>query len=52
MFVCLGHEFEVEKLRAAQRKDRSKIVLWRRPLTTIHYFTREVLYEAQKLAVG
>ncbi|XP_064391584.1 vacuole membrane protein 1-like [Halichondria panicea] len=42
----------LEKLRQSQRKDRSKLVLWRRPLTTLHYFTRELLYETSKLVSG
>lgn len=42
---------EIEKLRAEQRRERSKIVLWRRPVTTIHYFSMELLYEAHKLIV-
>ena len=49
--VFAGHE-ELERLRAVQRKKRSKIVLWRHPLTTVHYFFMELLYEAHKLASG
>lgn len=43
---------EIEKLRAQQCKHRAKIVLWRKPITTLHYFSRELLYELQKLAIG
>jgi len=50
-FSC-GLDPEIEKLRAKQRKERGKIVLWRKPITTLHYFSRELLYELQKLAVG
>lgn len=28
------------------------MVLWRRPITTMHYFSRELLYELQKLTIG
>ena len=42
---------EIEKLRAEQRRERSKIVLWRRPITTVHYFSLELLYETHKLIV-
>ena len=43
---------EIEKLRTQQCKQRAKIVLWRKPITTLHYFSRELLYELQKLAIG
>lgn len=42
----------IEQLRANQLEVRSKIVLWKRPITTVHYFVRELLFEAKKLTVG
>jgi hypothetical protein len=50
--LSVGSESKVERLRAEQRKRRSKIVLWRSPLTTFHYFFRELLYEFHRLATG
>lgn len=47
-----SREPEIEKLIEFQRKDRSKIVLWRRPITTLHYFVRELLYEMSRLVRG
>ncbi len=52
MHSVLYADPEVDKLRQLKRKDRSHIVLWRRPLTTLHYFTRELLYETSKLVNG
>ena len=49
-FLPVDTESKVEKLRAEQRKRRSKIVLWRSPLTTVHYFIRELLYELHRMA--
>ena len=43
---------ELDELRTHLRKQRSKLVLWRRPLTTLHYFLRELLFETHRLAVG
>lgn len=34
------------------RKLRAKIVLWKHPLTTVHYFIREIFIETKKLAFG
>ena len=43
---------EVEALRAGRKKERLKLVLWRRPVPTVHYFLWELLYEAQRLTYG
>lgn len=43
---------EIVRLRERQRKERSKLVLWRRPFTTLHYFVRESFYELHKLTTG
>lgn len=42
----------LERLREDSSNQRAKIVLWKKPVTTIHYFIRELLIEAKKLAVG
>ncbi len=42
----------LEKVREELSKQRSKIVLWKRPITTTHYFIRELFIETRKLAVG
>jgi membrane protein YqaA with SNARE-associated domain len=43
---------EVEALRRNQKKERSKLVLWRRPVQTVHCFLWELLYEARRLTYG
>lgn len=51
--VCLfSGDPEVEELRTRLRKQRNKLVLWRRPVTTLHYFVRELMFEAHRLTVG
>ena len=50
--VSLSAAPEVEELRVSQKKDRSRLVLWRRPVQTVHYFLRELFYEAQRLTYG
>ena len=42
----------LEQLRGQQCKERAKIVLWKKPVTTIHYFIRELFIEAKKLTLG
>jgi hypothetical protein len=43
---------EAEALRVKLKKERSKLVLWRRPIQTLHYFLWELLYEFQRVAFG
>lgn len=43
---------DLEAERQRMCKQRAKIVLWKHPVTTIHYFTRELFIEAKKLALG
>lgn len=57
--MCKEHELnlvvadpELEKEREAMSKKRAKIVLWKDPVTTLHYFIRELFIEAKKLALG
>lgn len=45
-------DLDIEKFREDQSRRRAKIVLWKRPVTTIHYFIRELFVEAKKLAIG
>ena len=42
----------LERLREEQKEQRAKIVLWKSPVTTLHYFIRELFIEAKKLALG
>ena len=42
----------IEQLRTRQVKERCKIVLWKQPITTLHYFARELVHEAKKLTIG
>lgn len=43
---------DVEKWREELRKKRAKMVLWKQPVTTMHYFIRELFIESKKLALG
>lgn len=43
---------EMEAFRAKLKRERSKLVLWRHPITTLHYFMWELLYEMHRLAIG
>lgn len=45
-------DFDMEKRREELCKLRAKIVLWKQPLTTLHYFIRELFIETKKLAFG
>ena len=48
IFVCV----EFDDLRAKKKKERASIVIWRRPITTLIYFIRELLLEIQRLLYG
>jgi hypothetical protein len=50
--VCAAVDVAIEREREAMLKRRAKIVLWKHPLITLHYFTRELLIETKKLALG
>lgn len=43
---------EFDDLRAKKKKERASIVIWRRPITTLIYFIRELLLEIQRLLYG
>ncbi len=39
-------------LKKSLAKQRSTIVLWRKPITTLIYFTLEVVHEIRRLTYG
>lgn len=41
-----------KELRAKQEQERAKIVLWRKPLTTVHYFSMDLLYEIHRVVLA
>jgi len=43
------HPMDIGLVKVAEREEREGIVLWRRPVTTLHYCTRELLIEAGQL---
>lgn len=38
------------EVRDEERHERESLVLWRRPITTIHYFLLELLLDIQEYA--
>ena len=42
---------ESHKLREDERKERESLVLWRRPLTVIHYFIVELALVIKEYAI-
>ena len=41
-----------KELRAKQEQERAKIVLWRKPLTTLQYFSIDFLYEVHRIVLA
>ncbi len=48
MFV----DVDVRMSREFLQRERSKIVLWRQPIKTVHFFAAELLYEVSKVVRG
>ena len=44
------HPLDINMVTVAEREEREGLVLWRRPVTTLHYCTRELLIELGRLA--
>lgn len=45
--VGLDSELSVEEKERKDREDRESLVLWRKPLLTLHYFSLELLITLQ-----
>ncbi|XP_043217285.1 vacuole membrane protein 1-like isoform X2 [Amphibalanus amphitrite] len=43
------HPLDINMVKVAEREEREGIVLWRRPVTTLHYCSRELLIELVRL---
>ena len=43
------HPLDINMVKVAEREEREGIVLWRRPVTTLHYCARELLIELVRL---
>ena len=50
--VSLNPELmQLKKMREEERQEREGIVLWKRPFTTLHYFTVELCLNIQEYAL-
>ena len=44
-------DHQMKKMKEADRLERENIVLWKRPITTLHYFTIELCLDIKEYAI-
>ena len=44
-------DYQLKKMKDAERLERENIVLWKRPITTLHYFTIELCLDVKEYAL-
>lgn len=42
---------KMKMMREAERQERESIVLWKRPITTLHYFTVELILNIKEYTI-